>query len=72
MAGLFEVGRNGSPSILETTRHLRDVLRAKGYAVAHRECAAGHDYYHWRGSLGDGLVRLLGRASPDPRGSVGR
>ncbi len=58
-AGLFETGRAGSPGILDTTRHLRDVLRAKGYDVAHREFAAGHDFYHWRGSLGDGLAELL-------------
>ncbi|SDF64251.1 MULTISPECIES: enterochelin esterase [unclassified Duganella] len=61
-AGLFEVGRNGSFGILETSRHLRDVLRAKGYQVEQREFAAGHDYYHWRGSLGEGLIRLIGKA----------
>jgi enterochelin esterase family protein len=62
-AGLYETGRAGSPGILDTTRHLRDVLRAKGYDVTHREFAAGHDYYHWRGSLGDGLATLLGKRS---------
>lgn len=59
-AGLFEGNRTGQVGILESTRHLRDVLRAKGYAVQHREYAAGHDYLHWRGTLATGLTALLG------------
>ncbi|WP_242671981.1 enterochelin esterase domain-containing protein [Stutzerimonas kirkiae] len=59
-AGLFESKRGQSGSILATTRHLRDVLRAKGYPVTHAEYASGHDYLHWRGSLACGLVVLLG------------
>lgn len=58
-AGLFESNGRGI-GILEGTRHLRDVLRAKGYRVAYHEPAAGHDWYHWRGRLGDGLLELLG------------
>ncbi|MBW7900303.1 MAG: DUF3327 domain-containing protein [Rhodocyclaceae bacterium] len=58
-AGLFESNGRGI-GILEGTRHLRDVLRAKGYRVAYREHAAGHDWYHWRGRLGEGLLELLG------------
>jgi enterochelin esterase family protein len=46
---------------LDTTRHLRDVLRARGYDVSYREFAAGHDWFHWRGTLGNGLVRMLGK-----------
>lgn len=61
-AGLFE---SGGKSILETTRHLRDVLMAKGYDVRHREYASGHDLAHWRSTLGTGLVDLIGYASPD-------
>lgn len=57
--GLFEGGRPGSPGILETTRHLRDVLTARGYRVTHEEHAAGHDYVSWRGTLADGLQALL-------------
>lgn len=60
-AGLFEGNRTGQVGILESTRHLRDVLRAKGYAVQHREYAAGHDYLHWRGTLATGLTSLLGK-----------
>ncbi|KAF0223291.1 MAG: enterochelin [Rhodospirillaceae bacterium] len=61
-AGLFE---SGGKSILETTRHLRDVLMAKGYDVRHREYASGHDLAHWRSTLGTGLMDLIGYASPD-------
>jgi len=60
-AGLFETGRDGDLGILETNRHLRDVLEIKGYDVIHREYAAGHDYHAWRGALGDGLLALFGR-----------
>ncbi|QGZ38058.1 enterochelin esterase family protein [Pseudoduganella flava] len=67
-AGLYEGGRGSAPGILDTTRHLRDVLQARGYDVQHREFAAGHDYLHWRGSLGDGLAELLG----SPEGHVMR
>ncbi len=42
-------------------RHLRDVLRAKGYDVTYREVGGGHDYVHWRAMLADGLMTLLKR-----------
>lgn len=42
-------------------RHLRDVLRAKGYDVTYREVGANHDYVHWRAMLADGLITLLKR-----------
>lgn len=61
-AGLFETG---SPShgdgILETSRHLRDVLVARDYDVTYRDYAGGHDYLVWRGALADGLLALFGR-----------
>lgn len=60
-AGLFENGTTDAAGIRDTNRHLRDVLTAKGYEVIHREYAAGHDYYSWRGVLGDGLLALFGR-----------
>jgi enterochelin esterase family protein len=59
-AGTFEndiIGAGGQ--ILETSRHLRDVLRAKGYEVQYREFVGGHDYLSWRGSLADGLLSLV-------------
>lgn len=60
-AGLFETGRE-EPGILETTRHLRDVLMAKGYPVTYRDYAAGHDYIAWRNALVDGLIALFGKS----------
>jgi enterochelin esterase family protein len=42
-------------------RHLRDVLRAKGYDVIYREVGGGHDWVHWRAMLADGLMTLLKR-----------
>lgn len=60
-AGLFETGQDGDLGILETNRHLRDVMEIKGYDVIHREYAAGHDYHAWRGALGDGLLALFRR-----------
>ncbi|MGE8364021.1 enterochelin esterase domain-containing protein [Cupriavidus sp.] len=58
-AGLFE-GARGPGGILSTSRHLRDVLLAKGYSVRFGETASGHDYLHWRGSLACGLLALIG------------
>ncbi|MGY8524601.1 enterochelin esterase domain-containing protein [Paracidovorax citrulli] len=58
-AGQFEQGR-GIVNILHTTRHMRDVLRAKGYKVSHAEFASGHDYLQWRGTLACGLLALVG------------
>ncbi len=55
-AGTFE-----QPSeILQTTRHLRDCLRAKGYAVEYQEFVGGHGYFYWRHRFADGIVGLLG------------
>lgn len=70
-AGLFEGTIDGEIGILESTRHLRDVLEAKGYAVSHREYAAGHDHFAWRGALGDGLLALFG-AEPGGTSSLKR
>ncbi|MGC4026756.1 MAG: alpha/beta hydrolase-fold protein [Mesorhizobium sp.] len=57
-AGLFETGRPDSPGILDTSRHLRDVLRAKGYDFDYREYAGGHDYLVWGGALADALIEI--------------
>jgi enterochelin esterase-like enzyme len=60
-AGVFEVDTNGTGgAILEPSRHMRDVLLAKGYEVHYRQFAAGHDYLNWRGTLADGLLVLIG------------
>jgi enterochelin esterase-like enzyme len=60
-AGTFEVDLNGGGgAILEPSRHMRDVLLAKGYEVHYQENVGGHDYLSWRGSLADGLLALVG------------
>jgi enterochelin esterase-like enzyme len=60
-AGSFEVDLNGGGgAILEPSRHMRDVLLAKGYVVHYQENVGGHDYLSWRGSLADGLIALVG------------
>jgi enterochelin esterase family protein len=60
-AGSFEVDMDGEGgSILEPSRHMRDVLLAKGYEVHYQENVGGHDYLSWRGSLADGLLALVG------------
>lgn len=60
-AGLLEGRpRPEGPSLLESNRHLRDVLQAKGYDVAYRDFNGGHSILSWRGALADGLLALLG------------
>jgi enterochelin esterase-like enzyme len=60
-AGIYEAahGGQGNKGILDGSRNLKDVLRAKGYPVMYREYAAGHDYLAWRGVLADGLIALF-------------
>lgn len=58
-AGVFEVGGPGL-TMLDVTRHLRDVLRAKGNHVHYAEFAGGHGYFYWRYTVADGIVALLG------------
>ena len=60
--GLFETGPTPGPApdMVSVSRHLRDVLEAKGYEVNYRECNCGHDFLHWRGMLPDAFITLLG------------
>jgi enterochelin esterase family protein len=61
-AGTFEVDKDGTGgNILEATRTLRDVLRAKGYEVHYQQSVNGHSDLSWRGTFADGLIALLGR-----------
>lgn len=63
-AGIFETGGRGTAGILETSRHLRDVLEAKGIPVTYRDYAGGHDYLVWQGVISDGLIALFGGSRP--------
>lgn len=58
----YDVGLYGA-DILAASRHMRDVLRLKGYRVTHREFNGGHDGYTQRGTVAEGLVALLGGAA---------
>jgi enterochelin esterase-like enzyme len=50
-----------APSILTANRRLRDVLRAKGYAVEYFEVPGGiHGVSSWKERLPTGLANLLG------------
>jgi enterochelin esterase-like enzyme len=60
-AGLYEVDLQGrGRGILETSRDLRNVLRAKGYDVDYHEFPGDHDYLSWRGTFADALIDLFG------------
>jgi enterochelin esterase family protein len=59
--GLLESGAG----MVATNRHLRDVLRLKGYPVTYSEIDGGHDPLAWRGSLAEGLIALIGKRGKD-------
>ena len=62
-AGLLETDTDAGdePSLLVASRHMRDVLQAKGYAVHYAEYSGGHNFVCWQGSLADSLLALIGR-----------
>lgn len=59
--GVLETARmkDGGPSQLVANRHMRDVLRAKGYAITYREYGGGHDYSSIQNALFDALPIML-------------
>jgi enterochelin esterase family protein len=61
-AGILETTALDGPSLLESNRHMRDVLAAKGYPLHYAEYSGGHDPICWRGTIPDGLRYLIGLA----------
>jgi enterochelin esterase-like enzyme len=53
------------PSLLQSNRHMRDVLLAKGYPVNYGEVPGGHEIYVFELSLPDELIFLVGTRTPD-------
>jgi enterochelin esterase family protein len=49
-----------APSLLTTNRHLRNLLRAKGYDFVYGEVAGGHDYRCWEAALPEQLMESMG------------
>jgi len=57
-AGIYETGYS-SIDILESNRHLRTILKAKGYEnVIFEEYLSSHDYFAWKSYLANGLIKL--------------
>ncbi len=52
--------RYNAGTVLSGTRHLRDVLIAKGYALAYHEFIGTHRSVNWQGTFADGVVFALG------------
>jgi enterochelin esterase-like enzyme len=52
---------NEGTTLLDANRHLRDLLRARGYAVHYVEVYSDHDPVHWRRTLPEALTVTLGR-----------
>lgn len=51
-------GKQSGLSVLQANRHVRTVVRAKGYPLHYVEFAGGHQPLCWQGTLGDGLASL--------------
>jgi enterochelin esterase-like enzyme len=55
----MEVGTfEGTRSMLLPNRHLRDILKLKGYDVTYSEFHGNHDYNVWRGTIVEGIACL--------------
>lgn len=51
---------NGGTTLLAANRHLRDVLKTKGYNFRYVEVYADHNPVHWRRTLPEALIATLG------------
>jgi enterochelin esterase family protein len=54
------------PSMLLANRHMRDILRLKGYHVHYAEFSGGHNALSWRGTFADALIALIGLTPSQP------
>ncbi|HUR99026.1 MAG TPA: alpha/beta hydrolase-fold protein, partial [Pyrinomonadaceae bacterium] len=63
VVGGGETSKNASGfSMVETSTHLRDALKSKGYDVAFLEApGAVHNGESWRMQVADGLIHLVGK-----------
>lgn len=61
--GLHESYGPWTSDELNSNRHLRDVLEAKGYEIHYDEFNGGHEFICWRGTFADGLLALVGTES---------
>jgi enterochelin esterase-like enzyme len=58
----LEVGlMEGYPAQIASNRHMRDVLRAKGYSIGYAEYNGGHSFLNWSGGTANGLLFLMGK-----------
>lgn len=72
--GLLEMGSNSGgtrqwvetagipygPSMVVVNRHMREILKLKGYEVHYGEFSGGHNVIGWQSTLADGLIALIG------------
>ncbi|MBW7883431.1 MAG: DUF3327 domain-containing protein [Caldilineaceae bacterium] len=70
-AGRFETAIEtdfgGEQDFLAASRHMREVLKAKGYEVHYREFSSGHNPVNWQGTLATGLRALFGGETENQR-----
>lgn len=57
---------NGGLYLLATNRHMRDVLRARGYDTRYVVFNGGHSELSWQDGLADGLGHFLGARQVTP------
>ena len=58
--------RYGTSTVLAATRHLRDVLEARGYCLTYREFGGGHEALVWRRQMAEALTVVLATRPPCP------
>jgi enterochelin esterase-like enzyme len=58
----IDVGLLERDGMIQSNRHMRDVLLAKGYGVDYAEFTGAHDWIGWRGSFPTRLIALVGAA----------